>query len=107
MDNETLSDYWKDVSPILKQKSQEKRERCFNDRLDYARKQFFENKIPFKLCNVSNGHFNLYWGKNVIMSFWSYTGKVYIPSTGFSENVGIRGCIKRYKKMVGENNTKN
>lgn len=33
------------------------------------------------------------------MSFWSYTGKLYIPSTGFSENVGIRGCIKKYKKL--------
>lgn len=34
--------------------------------------------------------------------------KLYIPSTGFSENVGIRGCIKRYKKMVGsDSNAKN
>ncbi len=101
MDNDTLGDYWRDVSPILKQQAQEKRENCFNDRLEYAKKQFFENNIPFKLCNASNGHFNLYWGKSVIMSFWSYTGKVYIPSTGFSDNVGIRNCIRKYKKMVG------
>lgn len=37
------------------------------------------------------------------MSFWSYTGKCYIPSTNFSDNIGIRNCIKKYKKMFGEN----
>lgn len=100
MDNDTLADYWRDVSPMLKKLSQEKRENCFNDRLEYAKKQFLENSIPFKLCNLNNGHFNLYYGKNVIMSFWSYTGKLYISSTGFSDNVGINGCIKKYKKMT-------
>ena len=108
MDNDTLGDYWKDVSPILKERAQEKRENCFTDRLEYAKKQFEENDIPYKLCNETIGHFNLYCGKKVIMSFWSYTGKLYIPSTGFSDNVGIRGCIKRYKKMVGsDSNAKN
>lgn len=102
MDNDTLADYWRDVSPILKEQAQEKRENCFNDRLEYAKKQFKENNVPYKLCNETIGHFNLYCGKKVIMSFWSYTGKLYIPSTGFSDNVGIRGCIKRYKKMVGD-----
>lgn len=104
MDNDTLADYWRDVSPILKEQAQEKKENCFNDRLEYAKKQFLENNIPFKLCNLSNGHFNLYCGKKVIMSFWSYTGKLYIPSTGFSDNVGIRNCIRKYKKMVGSDN---
>ncbi len=41
------------------------------------------------------------------MSFWSYTGKLYIPSTGFSDNVGIRNCIKKYKKMEGNNASSN
>lgn len=35
------------------------------------------------------------------MSFWSYTGKLYILNTGFSDNVGIRNCIRKYKKIVG------
>lgn len=51
MDNDTLADYWRDVSPILKEQAQEKRENCFNDRLEYAKKQFEENDIPYKLCN--------------------------------------------------------
>ena len=29
MDNDTLGDYWRDVSPILKEKAREKRENCF------------------------------------------------------------------------------
>lgn len=51
------------------------------------------------------GHFNLL-NKNgkTVLSFWSYTGKCYVPSTGFSENIGIRNCIKKYKKLVGEDN---
>lgn len=102
MNNDTLGDYWRDVKPILKQQAQEKRENCFNDRLEYAKKQFEENNIPYKLCNESIGHFNLLDSKGkVLMSFWSYTGKLYIPSTGFSDNVGIRNCIRKYKKIVG------
>ncbi len=102
MDNDTLADYWKDVSPILKQQAQEKREKCFDSRLEYATRQFEENKIPYKLCNELNGHFNLYKDCKVVMSFWSYTGKCYIPSIGFSENIGIHNCIKKYKKMFGD-----
>ena len=100
MDEDTLADYWRDVSPILKQQAREKRENCFNDRLEYAKKQFEENNIPYKLCN-----FNLL-NKNgkTLLSFWSYTGKCYVPSTGFSENIGIRNCIKKYKKLVGDSN---
>lgn len=108
MDNDTLADYWRDVSPILKQQAQEKRENCFNDRLEYAKKKFEENNIPYKLCNESIGHFNLLDSKRkVLMSFWSYTGKLYIPSTGFSDNIGIRNCIKKYKKMEGNNASSN
>lgn len=100
MDNDTLADYWRDVAPILKQQAQEKRKNCFNDRLAYAKKQFEKNNILYKLCNESIGHFNLLDNKGkVVMSFWSYTGKLYIPSTGFSDNVGIKNCIKNYKKM--------
>ena len=61
MDDDTLGDYWRDVSPILKEKAREKRENCFNDRLEYAKKQFEENNIPYKLCNETIGHFNLYF----------------------------------------------
>lgn len=99
MDNDSLSEYWHDVSPILKEQAREKRENCFNDRLEYAKKQFEENNIEYKLCNELNGHFNLYKDKKVVMSFWSYTGKCYIQKTGFSDNIGIKGCIKKYKKM--------
>lgn len=98
-----LSEYWKDVKPILKQQAAEKRENNFESRLEYAKKQFELNCIPYKLCNELNGHFNLLKDKKVVMSFWSWTGKVYIPSMEFSDNIGIRGCIKKYKKYFGSN----
>lgn len=102
MDNDTLADYWRDVSPILKEQAREKRENCFKDRLEYAKKQFEENDIPYKLCNESIGHFNLLNNKGkVVMSFWCWTGKCYIPSKEYSENVGIKNCIKKYKKYFG------
>ena len=69
MDDDTLADYWRDVSPILKQQAREKRENCFNDRLEYAKKQFKDNNIPYKLCNESIGHFNLFKDNKVVMSF--------------------------------------
>ena len=31
MENDTLGNYWRDVSPILKEKAKEKRENCFMD----------------------------------------------------------------------------
>lgn len=99
---ESLSDYWKDVKPFLKQQAQKKRENCFNDRLEYAKKQFKDNNIPYKLCNESIGHFNLFKDNKVVMSFWSYTGKCYIPSNGFSDNIGIKNCIRKYKKLFGK-----
>lgn len=101
MDNDTLAEYWRDIAPILKEEAREKRESCFNDRLEYAKKQFEENNIKYKLCNESIGHFNLYKENKVVMSFWSYTGKCYIPSNGFSDNIGIHNCVKKYKKMFG------
>ena len=99
MDNDTLSEYWKDVSPILKEQNAKNREQNYDKRIDYAIKQFENNNIPFKLCNKENGHFNLYKDNKVVMSFWSWTGKCYIPSINFSENIGLKNCIKKYKKM--------
>lgn len=101
MDNDTLADYWRDVSPHLKEQARKKREDNFDKRLQYAIEQFDKNNIPYKLCNESIGHFNLLNGKGkTIISFWSYTGKCYIPRTGFSDNIGINNCIKKYKKEV-------
>ena len=104
VDNDSLAEYWKDVSPILKKQAREKRDNCFDSRLKYAIKQFEENNIPYKLCNEDIGHFNLYKDKKVVISFWSYTGKCYIPSTGFSETIGIKNCVKKYVKMFGSDN---
>lgn len=101
MDNDTLAEYWKDVKPILKQQNAEHREKHYGERIKYAIKQFEENGIPYKLCNENNAHFNLLKDKKVVMSFWSWTGKCYVPSTGFSDNIGIKNCIKKYKKLFG------
>ena len=97
----TMGEYWRDVSPILKQKNQEQREKHYDERIKYAITQFENNNIPYKLCNENNGHFNLLKDKKVVMSFWSWTGKVYIPSLEFSDNIGIKNCIKKYKKYFG------
>ena len=97
-----LAKYWKDVKPIWKQINAEHREKHYDERIEYAINQFKENNIPYKLCNESNGHFNLLKNNKVVISFWSWTGKCYIPSTGFSDNIGIRNCIKKYKKQFKE-----
>ena len=104
MDDYTMGEYWRDVSPILKEQNAKEREECYDKRIEYAIKQFEENNVEYKLCNESNGHFNLYKNKKVVMSFWSWTGKCYIPSTGFSDNVGIKNCIKKYKRIFGGKN---
>lgn len=101
--DDTLAEYWRDVSPILKQQNAEQREKYYDKRIEYAIKQFQENKIPYKLCNENNGHFNLYKDKKCVMSFWSWTGKCYIPSIEFSDNIGIKNCIKKYKRHFGGN----
>ena len=94
-----LAEYWHDVKPILKQQNEEYRYKNYDNRIEYAIKQFNDNNIPYKLCNESNGHFNLYKDKKVVMSFWSWTGKCYIPSIQFSDNIGIKNCIKKYNKL--------
>ena len=97
--DDSLSEYWHDVAPILKVQNAEKREKNYDKRISYAIKKFEKNSIPYKLCNESNGHFNLYKDNKVVMSFWSWTGKCYIPSTGFSDNIGIHNCVKKYKRI--------
>ena len=94
-----LAEYWHDVKPILKQQNEEYRYKNYDNRIEYAIKQFNDNNIPYKLCNESNGHFNLYKDKKVVMSIWSWTGKCYIPSIQFSDNIGIKNCIKKYNKL--------
>lgn len=99
MDDDTLAEYWRDVSPILKEQNQKLRTEHYDERIEYAIKQFEEKNVSYKLCNAKNGHFNLYKDKKVVISFWSWTGKCYVPSTGFSENIGIKKCVKKYKEM--------
>lgn len=96
-----LAQYWKDVKPMLKEINAEERAENYDKRIQYAIQLFEQNNIPYKLCNALNGHFNLYKDKKVVMSFWSWTGKCYIPSTGFSENIGIRNCVRKYNKKFG------
>lgn len=96
-----IGEYWKEIKPILKEINQQERAEHYDERIEYAIKQFEENQIPYKLCNKENRHFNLYKDKKVVMSFWSWTGKCYIPSKEYSENIGIRNCIKKYKKIFG------
>lgn len=96
-----IGEYWKGIKPILKEINQQERAEHYDERIEYAIKQFEENQIPYKLCNKENGHFNLYKDKKVVMSFWSWTGKCYISSKEYSENIGIRNCIKKYKKIFG------
>ena len=97
-----LAGYWRDVAPILKEQNAKERLEHYDERITYAIKQFEENNIPYKLCNKTNGHFNLYKDKKVVMSFWSWTGKCFIPSKEYSENIGIHNCIKKYNKLFKE-----
>lgn len=102
MEDYTMGEYWRDVAPILKQQNQELREENYDKRIEYAISQFEENNIEYKLCNKENGHFNLLKNKKVVMSFWSWTGKCYIPSTGFSDNIGIKNCVKKFKRLFND-----
>lgn len=99
-----MSEYWKDVSPILKEQATERRENNFDKRLQYAIEQFESNKISYKLCNKNIGHFNLYHKEKVVMSFWSYTGRIYSSLLDINEDNqrGIKQCIKIFKKNFEE-----
>jgi hypothetical protein len=90
-----LAEYFNDLKEIAK----EKRQKQFMPRLEYAIKEFERNNIPYKICNESIGHFNLYSKGKMVMSFWSYTGKCYIPAINYSDNIGIKKCIIKYKKL--------
>lgn len=97
-----IGEYWKDVKPILKEQNAKERLEHYDERIEYAKDQFEKNNIKYKLCNAANGHFNLYKDNKVVMSFWSWTGKCYIPSIGYCDNIGINNCIKKYRKLFGE-----
>ena len=99
-----MGDYWRDIKPLLKEINSENRFQNYDKRIQYAIQRFEENKIDYKLCNANNGHFNLYLNKKVVMSFWSWTGKCYIPSTGFCDNIGIHNCIKRFNRLKERKN---
>lgn len=71
-------------------------------RIQFAIKQFTNSGIPFKLCNTDCGHFNLYKDDKVVMSYWSWTGKCYIPSKKYSNNIGIKNCITKYNKLFNK-----
>ena len=47
-ENYTMGEYWRNVSPILKQKNQEQREKHYDERIKYAITQFENNNIPYK-----------------------------------------------------------
>lgn len=94
-----MGEYWKDVKPFLQDRAREKREQQFDKRLEYAINQFKENNIEYKLCKKENGHFNLYKNKKVVLSFWSYTGRIYSNIIEINEDYrGIKNCIKTFKK---------
>lgn len=93
-----LSGYWNDA----KAAARKKRDALSPKRFAFAKKAFTEAGIPFEVKDESKGHFNLMKDGKAVMSFWSYTGKAYILSTRWSRNIGIKGCIAKYKKIFGE-----
>ena len=46
-----IGEYWKEIKPILKEINQQERAEHYDERIEYAIKQFEENQIPYKLCN--------------------------------------------------------
>lgn len=98
-----MGDYWRDVKPYLKEKNAKDREDNYDNRIKYAIETFNKNNVQFKLCNISNGHFNLLYGGKTILSFWAWTGKCYNHLTKSSDNIGITNCIKKYKRIIGGN----
>lgn len=93
------SEFWEDVKAYRKEYKNEN----FDKRIEFAKQMFNKARVPYVLCNAENGHFNLLdENGSVIMSFWSWTGKVYVPIKKMSENVGIRRAINIYKKILKE-----
>lgn len=95
---ESLSEYWKAVKPILKEQNQQDRFENYDKRIQYAIQQFEENNIEYKLCNENNGHFNLFKNGKVVISFWSWTGKIYSTQYNFEDYRGIKNCVKLFNK---------
>ena len=86
---------------FFRSERKKKREALAPERFRYAQKAFQENGIPFVIADESKGCFNLLKNGRVVMSFWSYTGRAYIPSIRWGENIGINNCMKKYKEMFG------
>ena len=104
-----MGNYWRDVKPMLKERSQENRTKNYDRRIEFAMKRFEKENIPYKLCNETNGHFNLLHNSKVFMSFWSWTGR-FIFTGGIEHerfdgdfNRGIENCIKAYKSCFRNN----
>lgn len=47
------------------------------DRVEYAKKRFELEKIPYKLKNPSIGHFHVFDKHGNLFQFWASTGKIY------------------------------
>lgn len=72
-------------------------------RLEYACQMLDNENIKYEIKKKEIGHINLYQDKKVVMSFWAYTGKCYVMSYEYSDNIGIKNTIKLYKKLFGGN----
>ena len=88
-----------EIFKILKEENRKYKDANYDNRIKYAIKLFETNNIPYKLCNETNAHFNLY-DKNgkVCMSFWAWTGKVYSQKHNINSR-GIKSCCKIYNKL--------
>ena len=87
-----------DLFRALKEENAKYRMKNYDKRIIYAIELFNKNNIPFKLCNENNAHFNLYDSKGkVVISFWAWTGKVYLPKLNIHSR-GIKSCCNIYNK---------
>jgi hypothetical protein len=106
-----MGDYWRDVKPMLKERNQENRTKNYDRRIEFAMKRFETENIPYKLCNETNAHFNLLHNSKVFMSFWAWTGRVYLLLEAKRVHKkydgdfarGIENCIKAYKSCFRNN----
>lgn len=91
-----LSDYWKDVGPLLKERHTERVAKT-PSRIDYSIKLFKKNGIPAELKSPSTGQFNIRKGTNIIVYYCS-TGKVLLNNKP-KEGRGIKYAVSLYKKI--------
>lgn len=73
------------------------------ERTNYACKLLNSENIPYEVKKIEIGHINIYKNDKVVMSYWAYTGKCYIPSLNYKERTGIKNAIKKYNKEFGNN----